>query len=115
MGGELTAESEPGQGSAFRFEIPFGVADAGRSSRRARALLPASARVLVADDNATNREILRAYLRGRVAVCELATDAREAREMLAMAASSGRPYDVAVLDADLAGIDAAIAPRAWSR
>ncbi len=34
MGGELSAESEPGLGSAFHVRLPFTVVDAGRSSRR---------------------------------------------------------------------------------
>ena len=80
MGGELTAESEPGQGSAFRFEIPLD----GRSTPSARAGARASCcrrdtRVLVVDDNATNREILHAYLRGRVAVCDDAERRRRRR------------------------------------
>ena len=45
MGGELTAESEPGHGSTFRFEIALVVVDAERPSRRARpGLRPGHAR-----------------------------------------------------------------------
>ena len=58
MGGELSGASEPGRGSTFRFEVPLEVVDAERSSRRTRVVLPEDMRVLVVDDNATNREIL---------------------------------------------------------
>ena len=58
MGGEITAESEPGQGSAFHVRLPFTVAEAGRTSRRSRVVLAPATRVLVVDDNAASREIL---------------------------------------------------------
>ena len=58
MGGELSAESEPGLGSAFHVRLPFDVVDAQRSSRRSRVVLPPETRVLVVDDNAASREIL---------------------------------------------------------
>ena len=65
--------------------------DAERPSRRARAGLPEETRVLVVDDNATNREILRAYLRNRVAVCDDAESGSAALAMLEAAAREGGP------------------------
>ena len=98
MGGELAAESEPGLGSAFRFQIPFPVAPVGRTSRRARVVLPPETRVLVVDDNATNRDILVAYLRERVAVCDVAQSGAEA---LALLEAADTPYDIVVLDSEM--------------
>ena len=101
MGGELTAESEPGLGSAFGFTIPFEVVDVLRSSRRSREVIPAATRVLVVDDNAANREILQVYLRGRVAVCDEAANGAQGLALMEMAARSGRPYELVVLDSDM--------------
>jgi two-component system sensor histidine kinase/response regulator len=107
MGGELTAESAPGHGSTFRFEVPLVLVDAERSSRRTRVLLPEDTRVLVVDDNATNREILNAYLRGRVAVCDDAEGGEAAMGMLDAAARAGVPYDLALLDSEMPGMSGA--------
>jgi two-component system sensor histidine kinase/response regulator len=114
MGGELTADSEPGLGSSFGFTIPFDLVDAKRSSRRSRDAIPAATRVLVADDNAANREIVKVYLRGRVAVCDEAADGAQALALMEMAASSGRPYDLVLLDSampELTGAEVARAAR----
>ena len=57
MGGEIGADSAPGQGSTFRFSARFGVFERGAPAHR--ALLPlAGTRVLIVDDNATHRDIL---------------------------------------------------------
>ncbi len=115
MSGELTAESEPGHGSTFRFEIPLEVVDAPRASRRARVVLPPTTRVLVVDDNATNRRIVRGYLRDRIVVCHDAVGGQQALAMLEAAAAEGRPYDIVVLDSEmpeLGGADVARAIRA---
>ena len=88
--------------------------DTERSSRRARAALPPETRVLVVDDNAANREIVRAYLRGRVAVCDEADGGAQALALLESAAGAGRPYELALLDSDmpeLSGADVAHAIR----
>ena len=112
MGGELTAESEPGRGSTFSFEITLVVVDAERPSRRARAGLPEDTRVLVVDDNATNREIVRAYLRSRVAVCDDAEGGQAALAMLRAAARAERPYDLVLLDSEMPEMSGAEVARA---
>ena len=72
MGGELTADSRRGHGSTFRFSARLGAGRRPRASRRSRVALPENLRVLVVDDNATNRAIVTAYLSARVTVCDQA-------------------------------------------
>ena len=91
MGGELTAESRRGHGSTFRFTARLGLAAGPRASRRSRVALPENLRVLVVDDNATNRAIVSAYLSARVTVCDQAESGVDALAMLEAAARDGRP------------------------
>jgi CheY-like chemotaxis protein len=112
MGGELTATSSPGSGSTFRFALPLEVAGGPRPSRRSRAALPPTTRVLVVDDNATNRRIVRGYLKDRVVVCDEAPGGAQALAMLDEAAGSGRAYELVVLDSEMPELSGADVVRA---
>ncbi|HWM09280.1 MAG TPA: response regulator [Solirubrobacteraceae bacterium] len=106
MGGELTAESVVGEGSTFRFSAVLGRAS-GRPTRRARRGLPEGLRVLVVDDSATNRQIVRGYLDPRVTTCDEAESGEDALMMLHTAANAGTPYALVVLDFHMPGMDGA--------
>ena len=62
MQGEIGAQSTPGEGSTFWFFVRFGAGAARPAEPQLRPSV-AGLRVLVVDDNATNREILESYLR----------------------------------------------------
>src|ERR671922_128603 len=93
MGGTLSVESEESRGSTFQFEIV--AREAAAPPRPARYEAPlAGKRLLLVDDNATNREIVRRLAESwemLVEVIERPTDA------LARV-RRGDPFDVAVLD-----------------
>jgi PAS domain S-box-containing protein len=115
MHGSLSADSVPGSGSTFRVVVPLAVADGPRPSRRGRVALPPTTRVLVVYDNATNRRIVRGYLRDRVVVCDEAASGSAALAMLEEAAAAGRAYELLVLDSEmpeLSGADVVRAMRA---
>ena len=105
MGGRLAVESEPGRGSRFSFTVrlreqPEQLA----AGPRKRAEL-AGLRVLVVDDNATNRQILEQQVASWGMHSGSADSGTAALEMLRGAHASGDGYDVALLDMHMPGMD----------
>jgi signal transduction histidine kinase/DNA-binding response OmpR family regulator len=107
MGGETGVLSEVGAGSTFWFTARFAPA---LNQQLPRYLAPApiqGQRVLVIDDNATNRKVLM----GQLMLCGIepvsASSASEALAILRLAHSAGRPFDVALLDHQMPGDDGA--------
>jgi two-component system, sensor histidine kinase and response regulator len=62
-------------------------------------------RVLVVDDNATNRQILEGWLRGWRTEPTVVAGGLEALDALWRASASGRPFSLVVLDARMPGVD----------
>ncbi|MEX0660125.1 MAG: response regulator, partial [Egibacteraceae bacterium] len=106
MGGTLDVTSQPGRGATFWFELPFRRAvDGPVVAPRSFQHLLAGLRVLVVDDNATNRLILHEQLGAWDMQPEVVEDGPSALEQLREATRQERPYDVAVLDMYMADMD----------
>jgi signal transduction histidine kinase/DNA-binding response OmpR family regulator len=105
MAGEIGVESEAGVGSTFWFTGHFEnrAAAAAQISHDCKAVADLS--VLVVDDNATNRELLELELRTWGTDVELSESGPEALETLRARAGSGRPFDAAILDLMMPGMD----------
>ena len=115
VNGEMGVESEPGAGSTFWFEIPFEKQlEQAQHASMAREDLE-GLRVLVVDDNATNREIIHQHALSWGMRDGTAEDARSALSLLKLAAEGGDPFDVAVLDMQMPGMDGLELARAIKR
>src|SRR5206468_1880402 len=113
MGGEITVTSEVGRGSEFSFTLAF-AADVP-ASRAARLATLGGRRMLIVDDNQTNRRILREMLGAEGIKVEEATTASEGLAAMSQAATKRAPYDLAILDVqmpDMDGFQLATAVRA---
>ncbi|MBS2034229.1 response regulator [bacterium] len=102
MGGEIAVVSQPGLGSTFAFT-------ASMPTTGDAVPLPSSEvaglRVLVVDDNATNRKVF--YEQLRAWNCEVQTldDPCRALPLLRQQQAAGRPIEVALLDFQMPGMD----------
>ena len=104
MGGETGVHSTLGEGSCFWFSARVAAV---------RELAPPPVprddmrglSVLVVDDSQTNRKILERQLASWEMHAGMATDAVQAFELLHASVAAGKPFDVALLDMEMPGMD----------
>ena len=107
MGGQIKAQSVFGQGSTFDFVVDFTKTTTGASEKPVNTDLElyAGLRVLIVDDNDTNRRILlRMCQNWRMSPIAVA-DATSALEQLRQASETGPPFDLVLTDASMPDID----------
>ena len=106
MGGETGVESEPGTGTTFWFTAVF---ESGSTTWHEQTLSdledPSALRILVVDDNATNREILEHQLTTWGVTTDAVESGAEALKRLTDAANDNHPYQLAILDWHMPGMD----------
>jgi two-component system sensor histidine kinase/response regulator len=105
MGGQIALESEPGRGSRFSFTVPLREQPDQTTGPPAEPAHLSGLRVLVVDDNATNREILEHQVASWGMDSGSADGGAAALEMLRAAHASGNGYDVALLDLHMPAMD----------
>jgi signal transduction histidine kinase/DNA-binding response OmpR family regulator len=97
MGGEIRVESREGEGSTFFFTGEFPQSEAEQKPP-AMAEELAGLRVLVVDDNATNRFIFEETLRGWRMSPQVAGSAAAGLAALREAEKNGRPFKLVLVD-----------------
>ncbi len=106
MGGILEVDSKPGKGSTFHFTARFGLpAGAERPAGRPAPARLEGLRVLVVDDNATNRQIMDAMLRSWGVRPATVEGAGEALEAIRSARASGHPFKLLMVDGHMPSMD----------
>ena len=104
MGGQIEVESTPGSGSTFWFTAHF---EPSESVLEEDGPLPelTGRRVLIVDDNATNRRILDRQVSAWGMIATVAAGGAEALHALAAADKAGATFDLAILDLQMPGMD----------
>jgi two-component system, sensor histidine kinase and response regulator len=104
MGGGISIESAPGRGSTFRFSARF--ARSPHPDAKTVSLEPvADLRVLIVDDNETNRRILEEWLSSWRMQPKAVGGAQAALLALVLAHDAGTPFALVLLDARMPDTD----------
>jgi signal transduction histidine kinase/DNA-binding response OmpR family regulator len=108
MGGQIGLESVVNRGSTFWFTLPLGISS--RSGEEAPLDLR-QVRVLVVDDNATNRRILDSQLTKLGMAVECVPSGPAALEALSRALEHDKQYHAAIVDHDMPDMDGVVLAR----
>lgn len=104
MQGNIHVESNPGHGTKFRIDLRL-----IRSALSEPATNPvpslANTRVLVVDDNQTNREICQQQLQNRSMQVTCAESALQALDLMNQATENRKPFQLVILDMNMPEMD----------
>lgn len=118
MNGTLGLESSVGVGSRFWFQIPLRRTSASEATHMPATDVVRHLRVLVVDDNETNRQILDQYLSGWGIEHLTVSSGAEALDLLRRTTDAERQYHLAIIDGqmpEMDGFELARAMRADTR
>jgi two-component system sensor histidine kinase/response regulator len=115
MGGKIGIESSPGIGSTFWFDLKFEKQAHQKRTTAPLTLGPVNltqARILIVDDNQTNRMILTKNVEALGSRVEAVASGAKALETLRNAHRAGDPYHLVLLDMQMPGMDGEQTARA---
>jgi two-component system sensor histidine kinase/response regulator len=105
MGGESGVSSAEGRGSTFWFTARLGKSTGQNKTRQLPLASIQGRRILIVDDNATNRKVLIGQMARCGVVAHSACSAEEALALLRVAAGTGHGYELALLDYQMPNCD----------
>ncbi|ETR68169.1 MAG: hypothetical protein OMM_04723 [Candidatus Magnetoglobus multicellularis str. Araruama] len=105
MNGQIGVESKEGSGSTFWFTVVLKKQFAEKPTSLPKKVLSNKTRVLIVDDNKTNRLVIRLQLKNMGFQMEEAYDGQMAYDMLTTAVNDNNPYNLAVIDMQMPIMD----------
>jgi PAS domain S-box-containing protein len=105
MGGEAGVKSVEGKGSEFWFTVRFEQQEIGKQKENIQPADLRGVRVLIVDDNATNREILNIRLTSWGMRTSEVIGGEEALLVLNSAIVENDPFQIALIDMQMPGMD----------
>ncbi|GAB1393533.1 hypothetical protein MASR1M60_16960 [Rhodocyclaceae bacterium] len=103
MGGEIGVDSHEGEGTTFWFtlSLELGEENVKPATSTAPEIDLTGCRVLVVDDNATNRRLLLTLLKSWGCQSSEADGGAAAMHLLKAAVATGKPFEIALLDMNM--------------
>ncbi len=111
MGGQIGVASKEGEGSRFWFTVQLGLKPEQDRPRNTCTKIQ-DKRILIVDDNATNREILAARLSAWGALAAESPGGPEALQKLDEAYRAGTPFEIVITDMQMPEMDGLMLGRA---
>jgi len=105
MGGKISVDSRIGEGSVFRFDVALASGDPAAVNVPLPQERLQGKRVLLVEDNPTNRNIVQAQLQAFGMQVATAENGAQALELMRAAARAATTFDVAVVDMKMPVMD----------